>query len=197
MNNIPLLELYFLKCSVISKDLSRVMGDLSLKDERSELEKHTDILVEGHLSQIDFQILADAKKMGEFYRIFYSIENDMRQLINETMDAAYPHGWWESQVPQVVRENVGKNKLREESEGIPPRSNRNIDYTTFGELGEIIKENWNAFSGIFSNASKARVLRVINRLNIARGPIAHCGVLPVEEEVRLKLTVRDWYSLME
>ena len=186
-----------LKCAVLTRDISRVLGELSLKDERSEIERHTDVLVEGHLSQIDFQILADARKMGEFYRIFYALENDIRQLIGETMDAAFPGGWWESHAPQIVRENVAKNKMREEAEGIPPRSSRNIDYTTFGELGEIIKDNWNTFAGIFSNASKSRVLRVINRLNIARGPIAHCGVVPAEEAVRLKLTVRDWYSLME
>jgi hypothetical protein len=192
-----LLELYFLKCAVIKRDLSRVLGELSLQDERSEIERHTDVLVEGHLSQIDDSILSDAKKMGEFYRIFYAIENDIRQLIGETMDAAFPDGWWSANTPQAVRDNVEKNKAREESEGIPPRSTKNIDYTTFGELGEIIKENWNIFSGIFSNASKSRVLRVVNRLNLARGPIAHCGILPVEEVVRLKLTVRDWYSLME
>ena len=191
------LELYMLKCSVITRDLARVMGELSLRDERSEIERHTDGLVEGHLNQIDYQILSDARKMGEFYRIFYALENDIRQLIGETMDVAYPQGWWTSYTPQAVRENVEKNKQREEAEGIAPRSNRNIDYTTFGELGEVIKENWNVFSGIFSNASKGRVLRVINRLNLARGPIAHCGILPVEETVRLKLTVRDWYSLME
>ncbi len=191
------LELYMLKCSVITRDLARVMGELSLRDERSEIERHTDGLVEGHLNQIDYQILSDARKMGEFYPIFYALENDIRQLIGETMDVAYPQGWWTSYTPQAVRENVEKNKQREEAEGIPPRSNRNIDYTTFGELGEVIKENWNVFSGIFSNASKGRVLRVINRLNLARGPIAHCGILPVEETVRLKLTVRDWYSLME
>lgn len=191
------LELYMLKCSVITRDLAKVMGELSLIDERSEIERHTDSLVEGHLAQIDQSILIDARKMGEFYRIFYAIENDIRNLIEESMDSAFPSGWWDVHVPQALRDNVNKNKLREENEGIPPRSNRNIDYTTFGELGEIIKENWNAFSGIFSNASKGRVLRVINRLNLARGPIAHCGILPVEEIVRLKLTVRDWYSLME
>ncbi len=72
-----------------------------------------------------------------------------------------------------------------------------IDYTTFGEIGEIVKDNWDVFAGIFSGSDKNRVLRVINRLNLARGPIAHCGLLSEDEVVRLKLTVRDWYKLME
>ena len=191
------IELFSLKCAVITRDLHKIMGELSLNDERSELEKYTDVLVEGHLTQIDARILTDAKKMGEFYRIFYALENDIRQLISETMDSSHPSGWWMDHVPPAVKDNVSKNKDREEAEGIPPRSNRNIDYTTFGELGEIIKLNWIAFAGIFSNATKLRVNRVLNRLNLARGPIAHSGILPIEETVRLKLTVRDWYSLME
>src|SRR3546814_2211141 len=100
-------------------------------------------------------------------------------------------------VPQAVRDNIKKNHEREASEGLPPRSDRLIDYTTFGELGHIVQENWDVFSGMFSNATRNRVLRVINRLNLARGPIAHCNFLPEEEAIRLKLAIRDWYMLME
>ena len=105
--------------------------------------------------------------------------------------------WWQSAVPQFVRDNAQKNSDREAAEGLPPRSDRMLDYTTFGELGEILKENWDVFSGMFSNASRNRVLRVINRLNLVRGPIAHCNFLPEEEAIRLKLAIRDWYKLME
>jgi hypothetical protein len=77
--------------------------------------------------------------------------------------------WWPEAVPKVVRDNVQKNYEREASEGLPPRSDRFIDYTTFGELGEIVKENWKVFSGLFSNATRNRVPRVINRLNVVRG----------------------------
>lgn len=96
-----------------------------------------------------------------------------------------------------MRDNVKGNKEKEESEGVPPRSKRRIDYTSFGELGEIIKANWDVFQGVFSNATLDRVSRVIQRLNFARGPIAHSGIVPPEESVRLKLAIRDWYALME
>ena len=76
------------------------------------------------------------------------------------------------------------------------RSDREMDYTDFGELGEIIKANWNAFAGIFTNTNINGVQRVIKKLNLARGPMAHCGPLSEDEVVRLKLTVRDWYKLM-
>src|SRR3546814_11709811 len=93
--------------------------------------------------------------------------------------------WWDTWVPQAVRDNVKKNHEREASEGLPPRSDRLIDYTTFGELGHIVQENWDVFPGMFSNATRNRVLRVINGLNLARGPIAHCNFLPQVEAIRL------------
>lgn len=72
-----------------------------------------------------------------------------------------------------------------------------IDYITFGHLGEIIKANWDIFAGIFPNCQIERLEKVMSRLNIARGPIAHCGYLPEDEVVRLKLAIRDWYALAE
>jgi hypothetical protein len=38
---------------------------------------------------------------------------------------------------------------------------------------------------------------VVNRLDLVRGPIAHCNSLPEEEAIRLKLAIRDWKKLME
>ncbi|RWP03558.1 MAG: hypothetical protein EOQ98_00795 [Mesorhizobium sp.] len=150
-----------------------------------------------YLRQVDFETLADADRMSEFYKLFYALENDMRDLIESTMLDGKGKQWWIEAVPQVVRDNAQKNYDREAAEGLPPRSDRLIDYTTFGELGEIVKDNWEVFSGMFSNATRNRVLRVINRLNLVRGPIAHCNFLPEEEAIRLKLAIRDWYKLME
>ena len=90
-----------------------------------------------------------------------------------------------------------QNKDKESREGLPPRSQNLIDYLTFGHLGEIIKANWDIFAGLFPNCEVERLEKVVSRLNLARGPIAHCGYLPEDEVVRLKLAIRDWYSLSE
>ena len=189
------IELYLLKTLALQDELRIRL--ISHGSTRSTLEVATDSLIERYLSQANPSTLAAAARMGEFYKLFYTLENEIRDLIDETMVEVAGPDWFENRVPQIVRENVKKNKGREEAEGIPPRSANDLSYTTFGELGEIVKENWDCFAGIFSNASKGRVLRVINRLNLARGPIAHSNLLPDEEVVRLKLTMSDWYSLME
>jgi hypothetical protein len=191
------IELFVLKNAVITQSLRTVFAEQRVGNARGALEAQADSLVTEYLRQVDFETLADAERMSEFYKLFYALENDMRDLIESTMIDSKGEKWWEQTVPPFVRDNAQKNYDREASEGLPPRSDRLIDYTTFGELGEIVKENWDIFSGMFSNATRNRVLRVINRLNLVRGPIAHCNFLPEEEAIRLKLAIRDWYKLME
>lgn len=195
--NSPDTELFVLKCAVITRELDAVLSTERVEFSKSKLETEADTLIDKYIRQIDFDTMHNAERMSEFYRLFYALENDIRDLVEGTLDSAVGTDWWETNVPQIVRDNAKKNFEREAGEGLPPRSDRMLDYTTFGELGEIIKENWEAFSGMFSNATRNRVLRVINRLNLVRGPIAHCNFLPEEEAIRLKLAIRDWYRLME
>src|SRR3546814_19389747 len=77
--------------------------------------------------------------MSEFYKIFYALENEMRDLIESAMSERKGIDWWDTWVPQAVRDNVKKNHEREASEGLTHRSDRMIDYTTFGELGHVEK----------------------------------------------------------
>lgn len=197
MNDTASVQLFVLNCAAIQHDLDVVMNRLNVRNERSALERETDILISEYVGQIDYQEISNAERMAEFYKVFFAVENDIRALVEDTLEAIVGIDWWQSSVPQSVRENVQRNVDREAAEGLPPRSNRLIEYTTFGELNDIIKDNWERFSGIFSSVSRNRVLRVLTRLNHARGPIAHCNFLPEEEAVRLKLTIRDWYKLME
>lgn len=66
---------------------------------------------------------------------------------------------------------------------------------TFGHLGDIIRHNWALFGGILSN--QKAMGRVMYSLNNLRGPIAHCGMLAEDEVDRLRLTVKDWFRVLE
>jgi hypothetical protein len=197
MTHISYIELFIFKNAAITRDLKSIFKSEKIGNTRGALEAQADSLVDEYLRQVDFKILSNAQRMSEFYMLFYALENDMRDLIESALVESSGDDWWTKCVPQSVRENVQKNYDRESAEGLPPRSDRLIDYTTFGELSEIVKDNWEIFSGMFSNANRNRVLRVVNRLNLVRGPIAHCNFLPEEEAIRLKLAIRDWYKLME
>jgi hypothetical protein len=146
--------------------------------------------------QFEVAIRDEARMMAQYYELFYCLENAIRALIKETMLAEIGITWWDSgKVPKVVIDEVGKRIRKEVESGVTRRSMEQIDYTTFGELGEIIKTNWDIFGSIFSN-SKA-VESVLSRLNTLRAPIAHCSLLAEDEVMRLQLSVRDWFRLME
>ena len=98
-------------------------------------------------------------------------------------------------MPQAVRNNAEKNRAKEIQTGVTPRSADLLDYTTFGELGEIIKTNWRLFSDTLSDIKA--VENTLARLNTLRAPIAHCSMLAEDEVLRLQLSLRDWFRLME
>jgi hypothetical protein len=116
-------------------------------------------------------------------------------LVADTLKAAHGETWWGKCVPQAVRDNAQKNIQRELDSGVTLRSEQEIDYTSFGELGEIVRGNWADFDSIFS--SEKAVTKIMTSLNMLRGPIAHCCPLADDEVVRLQLAVRDWFRLME
>ena len=69
-----------------------------------------------------------------------------------------------------------------------------IDYSTFGELGEILKANSETFGDMLRDL--AGVQRILSNLNTLRGPIAHCKSLADDEVVRLHLGLSDWFRQM-
>jgi len=146
--------------------------------------------------QFDQVIRAEAARMGQNYEILYCLEMSIRKLIAETLESAEPKTWWNNtRIPNNTFTEVGKRMQREKDSGMTVRSDNSLDYTTFGELGEIIKQNWDVFGSIFD--SPRAVEKVMNTLNMLRGPIAHCSPLSEDEVLRLRLSVKDWFRLME
>lgn len=142
--------------------------------------------------QFSLRIRNEAERMAKNYTIFYGLENSIRELIADVMNK---HGqeWWtdEALVPKPVRENAEKNRKKERATGVTPRSSNMLDYTNFGELGQIIMSNWEDFGDIFSDVKA--VERILNNLNTLRAAIAHCTPLAEDEELRLHLSLRDWF----
>lgn len=140
-------------------------------------------------------IRKEAASMAEHYEVFYSLEKSIRELVVEKMKAEHGANWWDTHVSETIRNNVLRNMERERDAGFTMRSTEPLDYTTFGELGEIVRSNWATFGDTF-NSEKA-FTKIMTSLNILRGPIAHCSALAEDEVVRLRLTLKDWFRLME
>jgi Swt1-like HEPN len=180
---------------MLAEDLSRIgklysvdFGHLS-----GESRKVEDV----YYPQFEAIVRKEAALMSKHYELFYSLEKSIRALVSETIETAEKtEDWWaSSRVPAAVKTEVGSRIQREIDTGMTRRSSDELDYTTFGELSVIITSNWDVFGGLFS--SKKAVEKIMANLNSLRGPIAHCSPLAEDEVLRLQLTLRDWFRLME
>jgi hypothetical protein len=145
--------------------------------------------------QFEQAVRAEAAEMSEHYEVFYCLEQAIRKLIVETLEDGLGAGWWDSgKVPQNIVAAASALVQRERDNGITPRSDNLIDYTTFGELSVIITSNWDLFEPVLK--TKRAVERVMASLNLLRGPIAHCCPMQEDEIDRLRLAVKDWFRMI-
>jgi hypothetical protein len=145
--------------------------------------------------QFDLAVRNEASQMAKNYEIFYCLEKTIRKMVSDKMSSTIGDDWWNKKIPQHVKDEVKKRIKQESDAGVTIRSYEEIDYTTFGELSVIIKSNADVFGDIFTNPNG--IDRVMSNLNTLRAPIAHCTKLAEDEELRLQLSVRDWFRLME
>ncbi len=194
MNDATIIELFMLKCSVIELDLKRNQDQFTGSAPKN-LHDYLGQDFEKYLLQFESESRLNAANMSVYYQVFHMLENDIRRLIADTMISAFGENWWDSKSPQKVKEDAKFNLDREIQSGVSLRSESMLDYTTFGQLGDIIRENYDVFAGIFSD--QKAVNRVLYALNMLRGTIAHCGVLAEDEVDRLKLAIKDWFRVLD
>lgn len=173
------VRLFCLNNLAIESDIRRIEFeydiDLGHKDRSREK------IDETFYPQFSEKIRKEANSMAANYVIFYCLENSIREFIAERLSDPSEFGpnWWEKAVPKNVKDNSQKNREREITAGITPRSTEPIDYSNFGELGEIIKINWDIFGDTL------RDVKAVER------------VLAEDEVLRLHLGLRDWFRQME
>ncbi|SED99654.1 Swt1 family HEPN domain-containing protein [Polaribacter dokdonensis] len=136
----------------------------------------------------------EAFDMSKHYQKFYYLERSIRILIEEVMIKAYGVNWWSS-IDDRVKRNVERNLDYELDTSHTKRSERAIDYTTFGDLRKIINNHWEVFSEKFSRNlnSVNEVLIDLNRLRVS---IAHCSPLAEKEVKRLEIRLDDWSDVL-
>lgn len=180
---------------LIESDLDSIENDYDLDFGRGSENQNADI-EETYYPQFDKVLRNEASFMSKQYEMFYCLERSIRSLVSGLLESSEGSSWWKQEIipPQIISE-VNKRMLKEEESGITPRSTEPIDYTTFGELGEIMKKNWAIFGSVFNN--QRAVEKVMFNLNTLRNPIAHCTKLADDEVLRLEISLRDWFRQME
>lgn len=187
------IKLFHISNSLLDAELKQIedVYGIDLGRPSPATEGHDD----SYYPQFGALLRAEAARMARHYELFYCLENSIREVVAEKLFAVHGPDWWEIAVSPTVKENVQRNIQREREAGVTLRSEDPIDYTTFGELSDIIQTNWNDFADIFNN--RKAVVKILAGLNVLRGPIAHCSPLAEDEVLRLGITLRDWFRVME
>jgi hypothetical protein len=141
----------------------------------------------------ELEIRKRARRMADFYILYYCIENTIRRLISETLTEKHGPNWWDTQVPDNVKHDVEELQRKERESPVTIRSDDPLSYTTFGQLIDIFNKNWADFSDIIR--SQKAMQETLSRLNGLRGVIAHSCDLSDDEMLRFKLSIRDWQRI--
>ncbi len=142
----------------------------------------------------DNDIRKSAKRMADFYMVYYSLENSVRRLIRETLKEEFGGDWWEKGVPKGIKDTVKKTQDDELDTVMSVRStDDHLTYTNFGDLIPIIESNWALFADKLR--SKKAMQQILSQFNKTRNLIAHSCELEKDEVIRLELLVRDWQRI--
>jgi len=181
--------------AMLLQDLLHIQKELNID---IGIERKEDSFIEdNYYSQFDLIHRSQAKQMSKHYELFFCLEKSIRDLVSKSIeDIENTVDWWDTaRVPEQIKKDVEFRITKEVDSGVTRRSSEELDYTTFGELSQIIASNWDIFGSIFT--SKKAVEKIMTSLNTLRNPIAHCSILSEDEVLRLKLTIRDWFRIME
>ena len=199
-NNFNSVKLFVYNALAIETELISLQKSLATKLGHEELKARE---TSNRLSSnFPAHLISEAKAMSDYYVSFYCLENYIRKLVEETLSenllnqTAKAEDWWEEFVSAHLRNEAKNRRNTEQKAAMTFRSDNMLDYLTFGELSQVIENNWhNGFETLFSDL--AAVKRVLADLNRIRSPIAHCCILPNDEVERLNLAIKDLVRLIQ
>lgn len=151
----------------------------------------TDKLVDVELFESD--ILQSARRMADFYVLYYALENSLRRLISGRLQEEYGSDWWDTKVPAGVKASATDKQRKEKDTQMSIRSDDILTYTNFGELIDILNANWADFSDTLRSQRAAQ--QILTQFNLVRNVIAHSVELNDDEILRFKLLIKDWFRI--
>lgn len=132
-----------------------------------------------------------AKQMAVVYSAIAAFENTVRDLVSKTLLDKFKADWWEKGVSQKIRDRAKKRMDDElQARWHAQRGQDPINYVTFGDLKNIMQNNWEIFEDlVYSLEWVAGIFEAVER---SRNVIMHSGMLEKEDIERLGVNIRDW-----
>lgn len=189
MDNERSLKLFGMHNLILESELKK-LEESGVQIEHTKTIKKVEI-VDVELFELD--ILQEARRMADFYTIYYALENSIRRLISGRLLEKHGPNWWKDKVPAGVQTEVVKKQKEELDTTMSIRSEDPLAYTNFGELISIFDTNWADFSDTLR--SQKAMQQILSQFNKIRNTVAHSCELNEDEITRFKLSVRDWFRI--
>jgi hypothetical protein len=143
------------------------------------------------LDSLDEPMVLAGRRMATVYIAIAAFENSARVMISKVLLEKVGAEWWEKSVAGNIRKKVAGRQTEETKfKWHKARGGDPIDYTDFGDLGNIIAQNWAHFEGLIPSAEWVKSLfDVVER---SRNVIMHSGNLELEDIERVGINIRDW-----
>jgi hypothetical protein len=135
--------------------------------------------------------VAKARATAIVYAAIAAFENSVRALVTKTLIERFKEQWWDQGVTANIRDRAQKRMEDERTaKWHAQRGQDPINYTTFGDLKNIMQNNWDAFEDLIGTLQwVSGIFDVIER---SRNVIMHSGNLEPEDIERLGVNIRDW-----
>jgi energy-converting hydrogenase A subunit M len=178
------------------------MNNLMLETELNKLEssgiqiEHSKTIAKAEVVDVELfesDILQEARKMADFYVIYYAVENSIRRLVSERLEEKHGATWFATKVPEAILIEVTKKQKEERDSAMSMRSEDPLTYTNFGELIAIFEVNWADFSDTLRSPKAMK--QILSQFNKIRNVVAHSCELNDDEIARFKLLVKDWFRI--
>lgn len=131
----------------------------------------------------------EALEMARLYALIYCFENEIRDLIRETLEEKEGPDWW-SKLPQRIRTHAeSRQQAAMKDSWLEGQKRDLLGFVDFGMLASIITEKWEHFSII---PTQHWLKQRMEELEKARNFIAHNRMLLPSEFQRLYMYIADW-----
>lgn len=130
--------------------------------------------------------------MADVYPDLYVFENLMRYVVMNELEKKQGANWWIE--PNIVSNTIAKKvEDRKSKEGTnrwhSKRGNHEIFYTDFGDISDIITNNWKDFKSTFPNLKWIQTR--LEETELSRNIVAHNNPLLKKECDRIKMFLDD------
>lgn len=131
-----------------------------------------------------------ALEMARLYAVLFCFENEVRNLVSETLLEKEGGEWWAAVPPKVKKLAESRQSTAAKDSWLEGDKSSLITFVEFGDLAAIMIEKWAYFEAIIPSQHWLKTR--MDELEKVRNFIAHNRMLLPSEFQRIYMYIADW-----